>query len=175
MADIWLTAAAQDAYSGLLDTAPAQAHAVSEAINDIVAHPGQPIDLPGSPPAEPFLAKEPRHPDAPAVIYRRSTPGEQGDWLVVSLMNRANYRAAREAQRELASYPTSVQTLVEHFARGAIRHEHETAMETEPDTPTLHAVLYMDVESAAVLVDAGHDTEPPTANAVLSLKLSPAG
>jgi hypothetical protein len=55
-ADIWLTAAAEAAFSELQATAPDQADAVSEAINSITAADGRRIDLPGAPAAEPFLA-----------------------------------------------------------------------------------------------------------------------
>ena len=68
MADIWLTAAAETAFSELRATEPGQAAAVSDAINDITVRPGQPTNLPGAPPAEPFLAKEPSDPSAPVVI-----------------------------------------------------------------------------------------------------------
>jgi hypothetical protein len=112
MADIWLTAAAEAAFSTLQAAAPAQAEAVSDAINDITVSAGQRIDLPGAPPGEPFLAKEPRDPEAPAVIYRHATIEEQGEWLVVSLMGRDDYNAARRAERELATYPPTVQQFV---------------------------------------------------------------
>lgn len=104
MADIWLTPAARVALDEL---PPAQAEAVHDAISDIDSDPGQRIDLPGAPAAEPFLAKEPRDPAAPAVIYRRTATDETGDWLVVSLMNRDGYRAARQAEQELANYPAA--------------------------------------------------------------------
>ena len=77
MADIWLTAAAEAAFSELQATAPAQAGAVSDAINHITAAAGRRIDLPGAPAAEPFLAIEPRDPDAPAVLYRHAANGER--------------------------------------------------------------------------------------------------
>lgn len=117
MADIWLTAAARAALEKLL---PAQAEAVRSAIGDIATEPGQRIDLPGSPPAEPFLAKEPRDPDAPAVIYRRATPGESGDWLVVSLMGRSDYRAARQAEQQLTTYPPAVRDFVKAVVAGTV-------------------------------------------------------
>lgn len=125
MADIWLTAAARDALGKL---PPGQAEAVNGAIGDITADPGQRIDLPGAPLAEPFLAKEPSHPDAPAVIYRRATPGEPGDWLVVSLMNRANYQAARRAEQELTTYPPAVREFVNAVVAGTVA----TATATAP-------------------------------------------
>jgi hypothetical protein len=112
MADIWLTAAAQDAFSELRTTSPEQAHAVTRAINEIPVRRGQPIDLPGAPSDAPFLAREPADPDAPVVIYRRTTIGEDGDWLVVSLMKRGVYRSNRRAERELADSSPAVQNLV---------------------------------------------------------------
>ncbi len=81
---------------------------MSEAINNITAADGRRIDLPGAPAAEPFLAIEPRQPDAPAVIYRHAANGEPGKWLVVSLMNREDYRAAMQAERALANSPPAV-------------------------------------------------------------------
>jgi hypothetical protein len=112
MAEIWLTAAAQDAFNELKATSPEQADAVTDAINNIPRRPGRPINLPGAPPDAPFLAKEPSNPYAPAILYRHSTLGEQGEWLVVSLMKRDDYRAARQAERELAAYPPNVQSFV---------------------------------------------------------------
>ena len=117
MADIWLTAAARAALEKLPSV---QAEAVHSAIDDINAAPGQRIDLPGAPPAEPFLAKEPRHPDAPAVIYRRTTTGEPGHWLVVSLMSRADYRAALRAEQELTTYPPAVREFVNAVVAGTV-------------------------------------------------------
>jgi hypothetical protein len=120
MADIWLTAAAEAAFSELQATAPDQADAVSEAINNITAADGRRIDLPGAPAAEPFLAIEPRQPDAPAVIYRHAANGEPGKWLVVSLMNREDYRAARQAERALAATPPAVRDLVNGVVAGTV-------------------------------------------------------
>jgi hypothetical protein len=120
MADIWLTAAAEAAFSELQATKPDQADAVSEAINDITAADGRRIDLPGAPAAEPFLAIEPRQPDAPAVIYRHAANGEPGKWLVVSLMNREDYRAARQAERALASSPPAVRDLINGVVAGTV-------------------------------------------------------
>jgi hypothetical protein len=117
MADIWLTAAARATLQRL---PAAQAAAVRSAIDDITTEPGQRIDLPSAPPAEPFLAKEPRDPDAPAVIYRRTTPDEPGDWRVVSLMNRSDYRAARRAEQQLTNYPPAVRELVNAVVAGTV-------------------------------------------------------
>ena len=120
MADIWLTAAAEAAFSELQATSPDQADAVSDAINTITAADGRRIDLPGAPVAEPFLAIEPRDPDAPAVIYRHATNGEPGKWLVVSLMNREDYRAARQAEQALAATPPAVRELVNGVVAGTV-------------------------------------------------------
>src|ERR1700722_7278201 len=120
MADIWLTAAAETAFSELRATVPGQAAAVSDAINDIIVRPGQPTNLPGAPPAEPFLVKEPSDPSAPVVIYRRATTDEQGKWLVVSLMNRDDYRAARQAEQILAAAPPAVRNLVKTVIGGTV-------------------------------------------------------
>ena len=120
MADIWLTAAAEAAFGELQATAPDQADAVSAAIDAITAAEGRRIDLPGAPPAEPFLAKEPNDPRAPVVIYRRATTDEEGDWLVVSLMNRDDYRAARQAEQALATTPPAVRELVNGVVAGTV-------------------------------------------------------
>jgi hypothetical protein len=120
MTDIWLTAAAEAAFSELQATAPDQAAPVSEAINNITAREGRRIDLPGAPAAEPFLAIEPRDPDAPAVIYRHAANGEPGKWLVVSLMNRDDYRAARQAEQALAATPPAVRELVNGVVAGTV-------------------------------------------------------
>jgi hypothetical protein len=134
MADnIWLTAAAGATLEKL---PPAQAEAVNEAIADIFAKPGQRIDLPGAPPAEPFLAKEPSDPDAPAVIYRRATPDEPGEWLVVSLMNRADYRAAQQAEQELAAYPPAIREIVNAAVAGTVATSASFPPPTVTTTPT---------------------------------------
>lgn len=117
MADIWLTTAASAALGKL---PPAQAEAVNDTIGDITAVPGQRFDIPGAPPAEPFLAKEPSNPDAPVVIYRRTTTGEAGDWLVVSLMNRADYRTFRGAEQELGAYPPAVREIINGAVTGIV-------------------------------------------------------
>jgi len=120
MADIWLTTAAEAAFSELQATSPDQADAVSDAINTIIAADGRRIDLPGAPAAEPFLAIEPRDPDAPAVLYRHAANGEPGKWLVVSLMNREDYRAARQAEQALATTPPAVRDLVNGVVAGTV-------------------------------------------------------
>lgn len=117
MADIWLTTAARAALEKL---PPAQAQAVNAAIHGIPSRPGQRLNIPGAPTAEPFLATEPEDPDAPIVIYRRTTPDEEGDWLVVSLMNPGDYRAARRAEQTLAAAPPAVRDLVNAAVAGTI-------------------------------------------------------
>ena len=119
--DTWLTAAAEAAFSKLQETAPRQAAAVSEAIDTIPTTSGQRIDLPGAPPGEPFLVLEPRGDlDAPAVIYRHATADEPGKWLVVSLMNRDDYRAARQAEQALAATPPAIREFVNGVVAGTV-------------------------------------------------------
>ena len=119
-ADIWLTAAAEAAFSELQATAPRQAAEVATAINDIPVGPGRRIDVPGAPPAEPFLAIEPRDPKAPAIIYRHANGDEPGKWLVVSLMNRGDYRAALKAELALAAAPPAIRELVNAAVAGSV-------------------------------------------------------
>jgi hypothetical protein len=117
MADIWLTEAARDALQRL---PRAQAVAVNAAISDIPSKPGRQLNVPGAPPAERFLAAEPHGRDAPIVIYRRTAPDEQGDWLVVSLMSRDDYRAARHAEETLAAAPPIVRQIVSAAVAGTV-------------------------------------------------------
>ena len=150
MADIWLTTAAEAAFSELQATSPDQADAVSDAINTIIAADGRRIDLPGAPAAEPFLAIEPRDPDAPAVLYRHAANGEPGKWLVVSLMNREDYRAARQAEQALATTTPAVRELINGVVAGTVAtsdvtpkagtvtvtHGGAAATTTNPDKPS---------------------------------------
>jgi hypothetical protein len=117
MADIWLTVAARSALEKL---SPGQAGAVHAAIRDIPSKHGQRFNIPGAPPAEPFLAVEPENPDAPVVIYRRTTTDEQGDWLVVSLMNPGDYHAVRRAEQSLAAAPPAIRDIVNAVVEGAV-------------------------------------------------------
>ena len=121
MADMWLTPAAQEEFSQLQATAPDQANAVSDAINEIpAANPGHLINLPGAPVGAPFHAMVPRHPDAPVVIYRHMITGEAGRWLVVSLMNRDDYHGARRAEQILAGAPPAVREFVNAVVEGTV-------------------------------------------------------
>jgi hypothetical protein len=117
MADIWLTTAARTALESLPSD---QADAVSTAIRHIPSNPGRPLNLPGAPPAQPFLAVEPEDRAAPVVIYRHATPLEDGDWLVVSLMPPADYRATRHAEQTLASAPPAAREGVTSVVRGTV-------------------------------------------------------
>jgi hypothetical protein len=117
MADIWLTAAARAALEGL---SPPQAKAVNAAIRDIPSKPGHRLNFPGAPPAEPFLAAAPETPGAPVVIYRRATPDEGGDWLVVSLLNHDDYHAVVRAEETLATAPPAVRDLVNAAVAGTV-------------------------------------------------------
>lgn len=124
MADIWLTAAAR---SALEELSSGQARAVNAAIRDIPGKRGQRFNIPGAPPAEPFLAIEPEDSDAPVVIYRRTTTDEQGDWLVVSLMNRSDYHAVRRAEQSLAAAPPAIRDIVNAVVEGTVATVNVTA------------------------------------------------
>lgn len=69
-----------------------QAAAVQAAIRTIGIEPGEPVDLPTARPGTPYQAQRPSLPEAPLLIYRQAQPGEQGDWLVVSLMTPDEWR-----------------------------------------------------------------------------------
>jgi hypothetical protein len=69
-----------------------QASSVNRAIERIGIIPGEPVDLPTADPARPYYAVHASDPRAPFVIYRQTREGEQGDWLVVSLMTPEEYR-----------------------------------------------------------------------------------
>jgi hypothetical protein len=115
MADIWLTAAAR----GELGTLPGdQRQAVGDVIGGIGAREGRPLDIPGAPAAAPFLALEPENPRAPVVIYRRTIPGEPGDWLVVSLLRHEDYDAARHAEQTLEAAPPAVRQFIKTAVAG---------------------------------------------------------
>jgi hypothetical protein len=68
-----------------------QADAVNDAIDSIGTVPGIPIDLPTADPGHPYQALRTNDPDAPVVIYRKTRPDEEGDFVVVSLMTPEQY------------------------------------------------------------------------------------
>jgi hypothetical protein len=117
MADIWLTAAARHELQALRSD---EKQAVSETINAIGQRRGVRLDIPVARDAEPFLALEPPVRHAPVVIYRRTTPEERGDWLVVSLMDRHDYDAARRAEGMLAVAPPAVREIVHAAVAGTV-------------------------------------------------------
>jgi hypothetical protein len=120
MADIWLTPAAEAAFKELQVTAPRQATAVAKAIDDIPRGRGRPLNIPGAPPAEPFLASEPEDREAPVVIHRHATGDEPGKWLVVSLMDRNDYHAALAAELALAAAPPAIRAIVNAAVVGTV-------------------------------------------------------
>ena len=70
--------------------------AASEVAHTILRIPGaegEPIRLnvPGDPPNTRYWAIIPNYKPAPAVIYRKSLPGEEGRWLVTALMDQGAY------------------------------------------------------------------------------------
>lgn len=116
----WLATAADAALNAL----PAdQADSVREAIRSIPAEPGQRVDFPGVTPPAPFHAKEPTDRAAPVVIYRatvRGERGEHGDLVVVGLMERDVYDAARRAQHQLGAEPPSIRDAVNAVVAGTV-------------------------------------------------------
>lgn len=128
MAEIWLTAAAEEEFNRLQAAEPRSAAAVHAAIDAIPSKPGRRLDLPGANQAEPFLAEEPGVSGAPVVIYRRTTPEEAGDWLVVSLMKRDDYRAARRAEVALAATPPAFREFVDTLVAGSVASVTATAL-----------------------------------------------
>jgi hypothetical protein len=78
------------------------AHAVETAMRAIGTEPGEPIDLPNARPGAPYQVQRPASPDAPMIVYRRSLPGEAGDYLVVSLMTPEEYRQQKQDEQSAA-------------------------------------------------------------------------
>jgi hypothetical protein len=113
MVDIRITAVAEAALNAL---GARQADAVSDAISSIPVTNGERIDLPGVQPPSPFLVTEPADRSAPVVLYRAAARGEEGDWIVVSLIKRDEYEAARKAERTLAGSPPAVRDLANAVA-----------------------------------------------------------
>jgi hypothetical protein len=86
---------------------PAQAAAVARCIDQLADRPGVPLTTASSSPrGGPYLAAIPDDVDAPVVIYRRTTPGEQGDFFVTALADRATYaECVRAAQHDGQDHP----------------------------------------------------------------------
>jgi hypothetical protein len=123
MVDIWLTAAANEEFEALRGVDRA---AVASAISIIATGPAHPefryahhrLNIPPGPGEEPFFAMRSGGGSAPAVIYRRTAPGEHGDWLVVSLMRPEDYDAMRRAEDTLAAASTLCVWLVQRPLAG---------------------------------------------------------
>ena len=70
----------------------------ADVFNTILQIPGArsswpfPFHAPGDPPDTTYSGLEPSMPHAPAIIYRRKLPGEDGVWRVVDLMDRRAFR-----------------------------------------------------------------------------------
>jgi hypothetical protein len=75
-----------------LRLSPGHVASVARCIDHIADQPGVPlsIDPPGSPGGH-YLAATPDDNDAPVVIYRVTSAGEEGDFLVTALVDRASY------------------------------------------------------------------------------------
>jgi hypothetical protein len=80
---------------------PGQVAAVARRIDQLADKPGLPlsIDSPG-PPGSRYLAAIPDHDRAPVVIYRATSAGEQGDFLVAALIDRLTYTEYQSATRQ---------------------------------------------------------------------------
>jgi hypothetical protein len=87
------------------DMTGAEADAVWAAIERIGRAEGEPVDLPGAPPGTQYLALTPSGGKGPVVIYRPMLPGEDGDWLVASLIAREQYDAWRALVRAAVEQP----------------------------------------------------------------------
>jgi hypothetical protein len=73
-----------------------QRTAVTSTIGRVGLDRGEPVDVP-APPGTEYLALTPTDRKAPIVVYRPMLPGEDGDWLVTSLVARAQYDTWRKA------------------------------------------------------------------------------
>lgn len=78
---------------------PEQAAAVNRTIDSIGPVRGTPIDLPTGDAWNPYYALPAGGADAPVVIYRKTRRGEDGDYLVVSLMSPEQYRQQKADER----------------------------------------------------------------------------
>jgi hypothetical protein len=80
---------------------PDQVAAVARCIDRLGGEPGIPlgIDSP-SPPGSHYLAAIPDHDQAPVVIYRPASTGEQGDFVVTALIDRVTYSEHQSAERQ---------------------------------------------------------------------------
>lgn len=121
MADILVTPEAQAALHELGEEKPDQAQAVNAAITQLATSTGrgEPLYIPGAPPDTPFLALEPSLRDAPVVVYRRTSPEEPGDWLVVYLLSPEEYQRVRQTEQLLAAEP-GVAGIVSALVGGAV-------------------------------------------------------
>lgn len=119
MTDILVTPAAQAALDALSEARPAQARAVYAAIRDIDARTGELLNIPPASRGTPFLALRSSLKGVPVVVYRRTLPGEPGDWLVVSLLSPEEFQNIRRAEGILAITP-EVQEIVNAVVAGTV-------------------------------------------------------
>jgi hypothetical protein len=136
MTDIRVTPEAQAALDALSKAQPAQAQAVHAAMNDLGISTGEPLHIPSAPPGTPFLALKTSLPDAPVVVYRRTTPDEPGDWLVVSLLSPEEYQQLRRAEEALGADPAAREIFNAVVAGTVPTSDATMPAGTSPITPT---------------------------------------
>jgi hypothetical protein len=80
---------------------PDQVAAVARCIDLLADEPGIPLSIDSpSPPGSHYLAAIPDHDHAPVVIYRSTSVGEQGDFVVTALVDRVIYAEHQSAARQ---------------------------------------------------------------------------
>jgi hypothetical protein len=113
-----------------IDALPAdQRDAVRAAIRTIGIERGEPIDLPTAPAGFPYRAQRPHLTTAPLVIYRESQRGEQGDYLVVSLMTPEAFQQQKQDELSTALRNPDVRDEIASIAGTAA-----TTVSAEPGT-----------------------------------------
>jgi hypothetical protein len=140
MTDIRVTPEAQAALDKLSKEQPEQAQAVRAAMNGLDTETAEPLHIPSAPPGTPFLALKTSLPDAPVVVYRRTTPDEPGDWLVVSLLSPKQYQQLRRAEETLDVDPGAREIFTAVVAGTVPTSDATTPAGTPTITPTGGAV-----------------------------------
>ena len=141
-----------------------QANAVRAAIRTIGIERGEPIDLPTAPDGFPYRAQRPHLATAPLVIYRESQPGEQGDYLVVSLMTPEAFRQQKRDELSAALRNPEVRREIAVAAGTAA-----TTVSAEPGTSRIAP------SAGAATTRAARCSRPPHGSWIRTAPLSPAG
>jgi hypothetical protein len=100
--DVLIAQAVLDRLEKLAETSSEQATAVAAAIQNVGRAKASSIKIHVSngPPGAKYMALAPSDPDAPVIIYRALTQGEDHapGWLVTTLLSPDEYRRYREAE-----------------------------------------------------------------------------